>query len=132
MAISTYQVTLKYKTSSSGNYTKLVDIKDFPELIPNPNQLETTTLSDDMQTFIAGIKQGAGLMTFTINWDKTDCTTIQGLEGDPLWFELDFSDGTKFTWEGTLTLGVPSKGVDEVIEGTVNIVPTSTVTLAFA
>lgn len=132
MAISTYQVTLKYKAQSTGTFAKLVDIKDFPELIPEPNQLETTTLSDDMQTFIPGIKQGNGNMQFTINWDKTTCTTIQGLEGDHLWFELDFSDGTKFTWEGELTLGVPSKGVDEVIEGTLNIIPSTVITLSFA
>lgn len=32
MAISTYKVYLMHKASASGDYTKLVDIKDFPDL----------------------------------------------------------------------------------------------------
>ena len=32
MAISTYKVFLMHKASSEGTYTKLIDIKEFPDL----------------------------------------------------------------------------------------------------
>ena len=50
MAISTYKVFLM--KASGGTYTKLIDIKDFPDLGGAPEMLETTTLSDKMQTYI--------------------------------------------------------------------------------
>ena len=55
MAISTYGISLMYKETGS-TYTKLIDIKDFPDLGGAPEMLETTTLSDSMQTYIPGIQ----------------------------------------------------------------------------
>ena len=46
MAISTYKVFLMKKAASGGTYSKVVDIKDFPDLGGAPEMLETTTLSD--------------------------------------------------------------------------------------
>jgi len=54
MAISTLGVTLKMGESAEA-LEKVVDIKDFPDLIGDPNMLETTTLSDEAVTNIPGI-----------------------------------------------------------------------------
>ena len=56
MAISTYRVFLMKKGSTGNTYEKLIDIKEFPDLGGDPEMLETTTLSDKMQTYIAGIQ----------------------------------------------------------------------------
>ena len=69
MAISTYKIFLMMKETST--YTKLVDIKDFPDLGGAPEMLETTTLSDKMQTYIPGI-QSIDALEFTANYTKTD------------------------------------------------------------
>lgn len=45
--ISSYGITLYEGTS--GTMTKLCDIKDFPDLVSDPNLLDVTTLSDPMQ-----------------------------------------------------------------------------------
>ena len=60
MAISTYRVFLMHATSGS-TYEKLLDIKSFPDLGGAPEMLETTTLSDHMQTYISGIQSLDGL-----------------------------------------------------------------------
>lgn len=127
MAISSYNVTLKFGSNSA---TEAIVIKDFPDLFGEPNLLETTTLSDDAQTFIPGIKQ-MELMTFTINYDKTVCETIKNSEGSEQHYELSFSDGSKFTWTGQHTLGISGAGVDEVVEATLNVVPGSAITASF-
>ena len=128
MAISTYLATLKWGVSADA-VAKIVDIKDFPDLIGDPNMLETTTLSDGQQTYIAGVKS-ADMMTFTANYTKEDFATVKGEEGKALFYALEFSDGSKFTWQGQHTCGLPGKGVDEVVEFTINIAPSSPVEFA--
>lgn len=130
MAISSYNCVLKWG-ESEGALTKKVDIKDFPDLIGDPNLLETTTLSDAAQTYIPGIKS-MDLMTFTTNFTKTDFQACKADEGKNLFYSLEFSDGAKFTWQGQHTMGVPGKGVDEVVEATINIVPSTSVEFSAA
>ena len=74
MAISTYKVFLM-KKNPPDTWAKLVDIKEFPDLGGEPEMLETTTLSDNMQTYIAGIQSLDGL-TFTANYDMEDFQTL--------------------------------------------------------
>lgn len=97
----------------------------------DPNLLETTTLSDAAQTYIPGIKS-VDLMTFTVNFTKTDFQACKADEGKALFYSLEFSDGAKFTWQGQHTMGVPGKGVDEVIEATINIAPSTAVEFSAA
>lgn len=130
MAISSYNCVLKWGENAE-TLTKKVDIKDFPDLIGDPNLLETTTLSDAAQTYIPGIKS-MDLMTFTTNFTKTDFQACKADEGKTLHYSLEFSDGAKFTWQGQHTMGVPGKGVDEVIEATINIVPSTSVEFSAA
>lgn len=68
------------KAASGGTYTKLVDIKEFPDLGGDPEMLETTTLSDKMQTYIAGIQSMDGL-SFTANYTLTDYKALKAKEG---------------------------------------------------
>lgn len=128
MAISTYLATLKWGTSAD-QVEKVIDIKDFPDLMGEPNMLETTTLSDGAQTFIPGIKS-MDSMAFTYNYTKADFAKVKGDEGKPLYYELDFSDGSKFTWQGSHTATLPGKGVDEVIEAGISIAPSTEVVFA--
>ena len=127
MAISSYKVELLKGETSGENYTKFADIKDFPDLFGDPNTIETTTLSDNQQTFIPGIKT-SDTLSFTLNWDKTIASQIIELEGKDTKWKVQFSDGAAFTFSGAATLGVPGKGVDEVLEMTLNIVPSTVVT----
>lgn len=127
MAISSYKVELLKGETSSETYTKFADIKDFPDLFGDPNTIETTTLSDNQQTFIPGIKT-SDTLSFTLNWDKTIASQIIELEGKDTKWKVQFSDGAAFTFSGAASLGVPGKGVDEVLEMTLNIVPSTVVT----
>ena len=131
MAISSYKVELHNSATAEGTFKKFADIKDFPDLFGEPNTLETTTLSDDMQTFIPGIKQMDAL-AFTMNWDKTIASQIKDMEGTESYWKVIFSDGASFSFAGQPSLGVTGKGVDEVLEMTLTIVPSTTVTMTVA
>lgn len=125
MAISTYLATLKWGETESA-VAKVIDIKDFPDLMGEPNMLETTTLSDGAQTYIPGIKS-MDSMAFTYNYTKADFAKVKADEGKPLFYVLEFSDGSKFTWQGQHTATLPGKGVDEVIEAGISIAPSTPV-----
>jgi len=139
MAISTYKVFLMYKASASADYTKLVDIKEFPDLGGEPELLETTTLTDGAQTFIPGIQQ-LDSMTFTANYTKTDYTTLKGLEGTEksyaVWFGGTVSGTTvtptgsdgKFEFDGQLSVYANGGGVNEVVNMSITIAPSTPIT----
>ena len=125
MAISTIGVSLKWGESVEAA-TKVVDIKDFPDLIGEPNTIEVTTLSDTQQVNILGLAS-AEMLTFTCNYTSADFAAVKAQENTPLFYALEFSDGSKFTWQGQHTCGLPGKGVDEVVEFTINIAASTAV-----
>ena len=139
MASSTYKTFLMKKGSS--NYEKLVDIKDFPDLGGAPEMIETTTLSDSMQTYIEGIMSSDAL-EFTINYDLTTYETLLALKGTETEFAVWFGgteengvvtptgDEGKFAFKGYLSVRVLGKGVNEVKEATISIAPSTPIALA--
>lgn len=133
MAITTYGITLMkgITTGGSTSYTKLVDIKDFPDLGATPQTIETTTLSDKAQTFIKGIDTSATL-EFTANYDKAVYNTLLGMAEveEPQPYAVFFGeDGTngKFGWEGQLSVWVVGGGANGIVEMKIGIVPATAI-----
>ena len=141
MAISTYKIFLMKKTSASDTYEKVIDIKDFPDLGGAPEMLETTTLSDKMQTYIPGI-QSLDALKFAANYTKEDFTKLKALEGKEesyaVWFGGTESGGVltptgsdgKFEFKGQLSAFPVGGGVNEVVDMTVTIAPSTPITVA--
>ena len=143
MAISTYKIFLMKKGTSDDAYSKLVDIKDFPDLGGAPELLETTTLSDKMQTYIPGI-QSLDALEFTANYTKTDYSTLKALEDVEteyaVWFGGTETGGAltptgtdgKFEFTGKLSVYPVGGGVNEVVDMTISIAPSTPITMATA
>lgn len=139
MAISTYKIFLMKKSTSA--YEKLIDIKEFPDLGGAPEMLETTTLSDNMQTYIPGV-QSLDALEFTANYTQADFTNLKALEGQETDFAVWFggtdegniltptgSDG-KFEFKGQLSVFPVGGGVNEVVDMTITIAPSTPITMA--
>jgi len=138
MAISTYKVFLMKKTGSV--WSKLLDIKDYPDLGGEPEMLETTTLSDGAATYIPGI-QSQEAMAFTANYTKTDYQAVKELEDVEtdfaVWFGGTESGGVvtptgtegKFSFKGKATVFISGGGVNEVVDMTISIAPSTVITL---
>lgn len=119
MAINTYGVSLKWGESKE-TVAKVVDIKDFPDLMGAPELLETTTLSDPAQTHINGIRSSES-MAFTCNYTKADFTAVNADANKPLHYVLEFSDGSQFAWQGQHNCSISGKGVNEIVEFVINV-----------
>lgn len=141
MAISTYKIFLMKKGDSGSTYEKLIDIKEFPDLGGAPEMLETTTLSDNMQTYIPGI-QSLDALEFTANYTKADFTKLKALEGQKIELAVWFggtgegasltptgSDG-KFEFTGQLSVFPVGGGVNEVVDMTITIAPSTPIIMA--
>ena len=146
MATNTSMTFLMKK--SGNDYTKLVDIKDYPDLKEAPDLLPTTTLSNKSHTNILGI-QNQGALTFTHNYDETDyaalaasATTDETAPGDyAIWFGGTVSGSTvtptgsdgKFEFKGVMAEPtILGKGVNEVREMQSTIAVCSEITKASA
>jgi hypothetical protein len=139
MAISTYKVFLMKSTDGS-TYENLIPIKDFPDLGGSPEMLETTTLSDSMQTYIPGI-QSLDALEFSANYTKEDFDSLKALEGTELsfavWFGGTVSGGVvtptgadgKFNFKGQLSVFPVGGGVNEVVGMTITIAPSTPITV---
>ena len=104
--------------------TKVYDIKDFPSILGQRSALETTTLSDDAQTFIQGIRQQSDSFPFLANYDATTYDEINKLTGEQE-CKLTFSDGSGYSWNGYVSASVNEGSVDSVLEMTINVTPAS-------
>ncbi len=136
--MTTYKVFLMKKGTS--DYEKLVDIKDFPDLGGAPEMLEKTTLSDRMRTYEPGI-QDTGALAFTANYSLADYEKVKELKDQDLDLAVFFggteangivtptgSDG-KFGFKGKLDVYVNGGGVNEIVDMTITIAPSTTIEL---
>ena len=121
MASSTFGVSLKYGEATPQT---AVVIKDFPSLLGKRSSLETTSLSDDAQTFIPGIRQQSESFDFVANYDPAVYSTLNALKGDQSW-SLTFSDGSGYTWKGGVSVSVNEGSVDAVLEMTISVTPST-------
>lgn len=138
MAISTYKIFLMQKNADA--WEKLIDIKEFPDLGGTPEMLETTTLSDKMQTYIPGI-QSMDALEFAANYTLEEYKKLKALEGTEKDFAVWFggteagdtvtptgTDG-KFEFKGQLSVFPVGGGVNEVVGMTITIAPSTPITL---
>lgn len=140
MARSTYKTFLMQKASTGDTWEKVIDIKEFPDLGGAPEMLETTTLSDNMQTYIPGI-QSLDSLEFTANYTLDDYKKLKALKSTEKEYAVwmggtekdnvatpDGSEG-KFSFTGALSVYVNGAGTNEVTEMTITIAPSSPISM---
>lgn len=117
MALSSYNTRLTIGT-------KDYSIKDFPVILGQRSSLETTTLSDDAQTYIAGIRQQSESFPFLANYDSATYAELNALTGDQE-CKLTFGDGSSYTWNGSVSVNINEGSVDAVLEMTITVTPST-------
>lgn len=140
--LSTAGVTLWYApeetagTRPTTEYTQISEIKSIPELNPEPDNLETTTLEEtEWRTYIPGLKDIGGALSFTANLTEVSMTEWEGVveaydtaaeENLALWFCIIVPGLTKalyFTGQPS-PMGMPAMEVSAVLEVNLYITPT--------
>ena len=143
IALSTAGVTFGYavettaKTRPTTGYINIPDIKEIPEMNPEPETLETTTLSEtEYKTYIEGLKDLGGALSFLANYTTELESTWSGLveaynsakeSNKSVWFEVKHPglDKSVFFTGQPSAMGLPAMGVNAVLETNLYITPTN-------
>ena len=143
IAISTAGVTFGYAveetkgTRPASGYTLIPDVKEIPEMNPEPETLESTTLSEtEFKTYIEGLKDLGGALSFLANY-TTELETVWGelveayktaaAADKATWFEVKHPklDKSVFFTGQPSAMGLPAMAVGNVLETNLYITPTN-------
>jgi hypothetical protein len=132
IALSTAGVTVGYAvetvkgTRPVSGYKLIPDIKEVPEMNPEPETLETTTLAEtEFKTYIEGLKDLGGALAFTANY-TTEVETVWAElveeyktaidSGLSTWFEIKHPklDKSVFFTGQPSAMGLPAMSVNSV------------------
>ena len=135
--ISTYKTYLMYKASSAATqYTKLIDIKSFPDLGGEPERIDVTTLSDKIRKYTPGV-QDLSSFQFTANYIAADYTKMLGLEGKQteyaIWVGAETSNNVdtpngengKWSWTGDVSVFKAGGDVNAAQDMTITMYPST-------
>lgn len=128
---TTIHTYLGYASATGTAFTKLVSIKDFPDLGGAPDQVEITDLDDDVQKFLLGV-QSMSALEFTANYIPNDYDTLSDMaDGTIKKFCVAFGKSGEygvFSWEGQLAVWVVGGGVNSPREMKISISTSTKVT----
>lgn len=143
IALSTAGVTVGYAveatkgTRPTTGFINIPDIKEVPEMNPEPETLESTTLAEtEYKTYIEGLKDLGGALSFIANFttelesvwaELVEAYTEAKAGGKSVWFEVKHPGLAKsvfFTGQPS-AMGLPSMGVNAILETNLYITPTN-------
>lgn len=143
IAVSTAGVTFGYAveatkgTRPTAGYTIIPDVKEIPEMNPEPETLETTTLAEtEFKTYIEGLKDLGGALSFLANytseleeaWGELVSEYKTAIADEKsVWFEIKHPklDKSVFFTGQPSAMGLPAMSVGSVLETNLYITPTN-------
>ena len=143
IAISTAGVTFGYAvetikgTRPTSGYTIIPDVKEIPEMNPEPESLESTDLSQtEFKTYIEGLKDLGGALSFLANFTEeleevwgelVEAYKTGAASSLATWYEIKHPKIEKsvfFTGQPS-AMGLPAMSVNSVLETNLYITPTN-------
>lgn len=135
-AITSYKSFLMHYTNAA--WSKLVDVKDTPDMGGDPEMLDATTQSDRSRVYKPGIDEAEAL-AFTSNYNLAEYNKLKALEGKnekyALWLGGDENPLTgdvtptgvdgKFEFEGDLRVKLAGAGVNVIRDMNITIAPST-------
>lgn len=132
-AVSTINTVLEVSEDGT-TWSKLCKIKSYPALGGAPDQLETTDLEDESQTFILGV-QSMDAMEFTANYTLEAYKAVKAKAMKDLHYRLKMGEGGKdgvATWDGQHSVYANEGEVNGVREMTISVSASTKIELAEA
>ena len=137
-ASATMHTYLLYNDGPSDvpSWKKLIDIKDFPAMGGAPEKIETTTLSNEVSTFVTGV-QSMDTLEFLANYTVKDYKAVKQLQDNAQVYEFALAFGKPetnsygslgvFKWSGQVTTWLEGGSVNAAREMRISISATTEV-----
>jgi len=107
---------------------KVTRIKSTSDLGGVKSMVEVTDLEDTTQRFEEGV-ESLSPPEFTANYDKATFEAVVDDESTPLWYLVEYGDGSQFVWQGTHDAIATGVGVDGKPEFKITCFPSTKVTI---
>jgi len=126
--------TLEYKEKGAATFTKLLGLKEIPEMGTDPEKVENTTLEDKVKQYEMGIGD-PGDIVYKFKYENTSATSPYRLmraaqsAGKVLSFKETLKDGTTTEFDGQVSVKRTGGGVNGVIEFDLTIALQSDMTI---
>jgi hypothetical protein len=123
MAVISKGITLSYKTGTGSTFTELTNLQEIPELGGAAESIEITTLADAAHVYTDGILNYGDSLAFKFLYEKTQFTTLNGL--DTADWKVELPDGAVCSFSGTCSVKLDGAGVNAALTYTLSIKPNS-------
>ena len=128
MAVISKGIKLSYKVSE-GQFTELTNLFEIPELGGDVDKIEVTTLASEAHEYTNGIKNYGDTVAFKFYYEKTQFTTLSGLQGGCEW-KVELPDGLTYTFSGVPSVKLDGVSYNAALTYSLNIAPTSAMVVA--
>lgn len=109
----------------------IAGVKSMGEITESTNKIEVTTLADEAQKFINGIKSYGDAISFTCVYDKTEYLKVRALQDDEEHtVEIKYADGLTITFKAYVATTLSGVEVDAAHEFTIELTPAGAITIA--
>lgn len=124
MALLTKGATLKLDT------TIIQGVKSMGEISESTNKIEVTTLADEAQKFINGIKSYGDEISFTCVYDKAEYLKVRAMQNNAEHaVEIKYADGLTIAFSAFVSTTLSGVEVDAAHEFTIELTPASAITI---
>ena len=128
MAVISKGIKLSYKVSE-GSFVELTNLFEIPELGGDVDKIEVTTLASEAHEYTNGIKNYGDTIAFKFYYEKTQFTTLSGLDGGCEW-KVELPDGLTYTFSGVPSVKLDGVSYNAALTYSLNIAPTSAMVVA--
>lgn len=123
MAVISKGITLSYKQGEAGEYTKLTNLLEIPEMgnSSSRERIDVTTLDDDKKKSVPGLQEEAeSELSFNFLYEKAQFQTLAAMTESVNW-QVSFPDGLTATFAGIPAIKTDGAGVSAAVTYTLNI-----------
>lgn len=128
-------VTLAFAAHGTTGFKTIGNLQEFPDVLGEPETVDVTTLEDSYRHYIPGIQDVGGNMAFTFLYAPDVFSEVYGITGiqsfkltipeAPAYGVTGTTGAMDITWDGYMRPSVVGKGVNDALQFTLNVSPTS-------
>lgn len=127
--ILTKGITLSYGASAEG-LTPLTNLMEIPEIGNGAKEkIETTTLADNVKTYIAGLGDSGQDLAFKFLYEKEQFETLMAINATQHW-AVSMPDGIKAKFTGTPSVRFDAASPNSALTYTLTVLVESEITFA--
>lgn len=124
MGVLSKGITLSYKAGDASEFIALTNLQEIPDLGGEAEAIEITTLADPAHMYMDGLLNYGDSLGFKFLYEKTQFSTLNGLEGSNSW-KVALPDGETCSFSGSASVKLDGVGTNAALTYTLSIKPDS-------